>query len=83
MNIHIRRVLEEMFGAQAWSVPVLYGGTVNEGNCRELLLEGRPDGLFVGRAAWNVEGFARLIAACATIHNLPSGDPHEDRAYAS
>lgn len=65
MNAHIRQVLEEMLGAEAASVPVLYGGTVNAANCAELLTEGHADGLFVGRAAWTVEGFARLIGACA------------------
>jgi len=65
MNTHIRQVLGEILDTQAASVPVLYGGTVDEENCRELLLEGGPDGLFVGRAAWHVEGFTRLIEACA------------------
>lgn len=84
MIAHIRRVLEDMFGERASSIPVLYGGTVDEENCGELLLEGRPDGLFVGRAAWNVEGFARLIAACAAaLNGRSSGDRHGNRTYAS
>jgi triosephosphate isomerase len=28
-------------------------------------MRGGIDGLFVGRAAWHVEGFARLIRSCA------------------
>jgi len=44
---------------------VLYGGTVDVNNCSEFLTAGGIDGLFIGRAAWNVEGFARLIASCA------------------
>jgi len=66
MNGHIRGLLEEIFGPDASSVPVLYGGTVDVNNCSELLTAGGIDGLFIGRAAWNVDGFARLIASCAT-----------------
>jgi triosephosphate isomerase len=62
---HIRHVLADMFGERAAAVPVLYGGTVDEDNCGELLLDGQCDGLFVGRAAWRAEGFARLIQASA------------------
>jgi triosephosphate isomerase len=84
MTAHIRGLLEKIFGAEAALVPVLYGGTVDEENAAELLLEGRTDGLFVGRAAWTVEGFARIIASCATaINEQPSGEMHENRAYSS
>jgi triosephosphate isomerase len=84
MNAHIRGVLGDLFGAQSAAIPVLYGGAVDERNCAELLVQGHPDGLFVGRAAWHVEGFARLIAACASaINNRPQGDLHEERAFPS
>jgi triosephosphate isomerase len=65
MSGHIRGLLEEIFGAEASSVPVLYGGTVDVTNCSAFLTAGGIDGLFIGRAAWNVEGFARLIGSCA------------------
>lgn len=84
VNSHIRGVLEDIFGAAAAAIPVLYGGTVDGDNCRELLDEGRPDGLFVGRAAWSPEGFARLIAACAVEEEGgPSGDRYEQEAHSS
>jgi triosephosphate isomerase len=69
MNEHIRGLLKEMFGPSAPSVPVLYGGTVDVDDCAELLIEGRSDGLFIGRAAWNAKDFARLIACCAAAFN--------------
>jgi triosephosphate isomerase len=59
MSGHIRGCSKEIFGADASSVPVLYGGTVDMTNCSELLTAGSIDGLFIGRAAWNVDGFAR------------------------
>lgn len=46
-------------------IPCLYGGSVNPGNCGELI--GRPhvDGLFIGRSAWQVEGYLDILARCA------------------
>src|SRR5512144_1767888 len=41
---------------------LLYGGGVHQGNAAELLRAPCTDGLFVGRAAWNVEGFLALLA---------------------
>jgi L-erythrulose 1-phosphate isomerase len=84
MSAHIRDLLEDTLGAEAALVPVLYGGTVNPENAAELLLGGRTDGLFVGRAAWQAEGFARLIANCAeAISRQRSGDLHENRVFSS
>lgn len=62
----IRETLCDLFASEGDSVPVLYGGTVDEGNCTHILNEGRTDGLFVGRAAASVEGFARIVTACAS-----------------
>jgi L-erythrulose 1-phosphate isomerase len=41
---------------------LLYGGSVNQDNAPELLDEAHTDGLFVGRAAWDVDGFLALVA---------------------
>jgi len=43
-------------------VPVLYGGSVSEQNCAELIKQPHIDGLFIGRAAWNVEGYLNILA---------------------
>lgn len=47
--------------------PVLYGGSVNVANARELLSTGGADGLFIGRAAWNPTGFLELVAVGGEI----------------
>jgi triosephosphate isomerase len=60
------------------SVPVLYGGSVNAANA--LALAGQPeiDGLFVGRAAWTVEG---LLGLARAITPIVEAKPHApDRA---
>jgi triosephosphate isomerase len=46
-------------------VPVLYGGSVNPGNCEELIRQPHIDGLFIGRSAWNVEGYLDILGRCA------------------
>lgn len=46
-------------------VPCLYGGSVNPGNCEELISCPHVDGLFIGRSAWQVEGYLDILARCA------------------
>jgi len=47
------------------ALAVLYGGSVDEHNAAELVEQVDLDGLFVGRAAWEAAGLARLSAICA------------------
>lgn len=61
---HIKRLTKEICGAE---LPVLYGGSVNLENCRALIAEPKIDGLFIGRAAWKVEGFLDIIDAVSEI----------------
>ena len=44
---------------------LLYGGSVDASNAAELLAVPGVDGLFVGRAAWRVEGLLELVAVAA------------------
>ncbi|MEV6981138.1 triose-phosphate isomerase [Sphaerisporangium sp. NPDC051017] len=58
------RIAEEArrLGAGAGCRALLYGGGVDAGNAAALLRETPADGLFVGRAAWSVDGLLRLLA---------------------
>jgi triosephosphate isomerase len=47
------------------NVPCLYGGSVNPGNCAELIACPHVDGLFIGRSAWAVAGYLDILARCA------------------
>jgi triosephosphate isomerase len=47
------------------SVPCLYGGSVNPGNCEDLVMCPHIDGLFIGRSAWDVHGYLDILARCA------------------
>ena len=46
-------------------IPCLYGGSVNPGNCEELISCPHIDGLFIGRSAWNVGGYLDILSKCA------------------
>ncbi|OLP57709.1 triose-phosphate isomerase [Xaviernesmea oryzae] len=50
-------------------VPCLYGGSVNPENCAELIASPDIDGLFIGRSAWQIEGYLDILArVAATFH---------------
>lgn len=42
---------------------VVYGGSVNPDNCRELAGMPHIDGLFIGRSAWSAEGYLGIVDA--------------------
>lgn len=42
-------------------VPCLYGGSVNPENCAELIACPHVDGLFIGRSAWDVDGYLDIL----------------------
>lgn len=44
-------------------LPVLYGGSVNPQNCCSLAAMPDIDGLFIGRSAWEAQGFINIIDA--------------------
>jgi triosephosphate isomerase len=41
--------------------PVLYGGSVNPGNAAGLIRQPHVDGLFVGRSAWQADGYIEIL----------------------
>lgn len=59
----IRGAMSELFGAAGAAVPILYGGSVDPGNAASFTALEDIDGLFVGRAAWTVEGFLATYRA--------------------
>lgn len=59
----VRAALRERIGEAAAAVPILYGGSVNGSNAAELLAADGVDGLLVGGASLDPDGWA---AICAT-----------------
>ena len=73
MLAHARGVLADLLSSeQAARIPLLYGGTVNQDNASEILQQTNTDGLFVGRAAWEIPGMAKLIDICIQALILPA-----------
>ena len=74
MHARIRAAVAESHGAEAGRrLTVLYGGSVNTRNAAGFA--GKPEiaGLFVGRAAWEVESFVEVIDAFCGATSLSGG----------
>ena len=66
-----REIAHRRHGARCRAL--LYGGSVHSDNAAELLADPHTDGLFVGRAAWEVEGFLDLLAVGRAYLDSMSG----------
>jgi len=65
----IKHVAAERLGA---APTCLYGGSVRADNCAELIRRRHIDGLFIGRAAWHIDGYLDILARCRTaLESLP------------
>jgi len=70
----LRALLRERFGADVASrTRILYGGSVTPRNGPDLVALDDVDGLFVGRAAWNPDGFAQIVAEVADAARAKTG----------
>ncbi|MDQ2805266.1 MAG: triose-phosphate isomerase, partial [Pseudomonadota bacterium] len=54
----IKATLRDAMGAE---LRVLYGGSVNPGNCVALAAQPHIDGLFIGRSAWDPDGYLGIV----------------------
>lgn len=59
----LRNALQTLYDKKtAEKVSILYGGSVNPHNAAELIQQPNIDGLFIGRSAWQAEGFCQILA---------------------
>ena len=58
----ITQITQNILGRK---IPCLYGGSVNAGNCAELISCSHIDGLFIGRAAWDVQDYLGILKTCS------------------
>lgn len=63
VHAEIRRELQARVGEHAHEVPILYGGSVNASNAKSLLAAKDVDGLLVGGASMDVDGWASICEA--------------------
>jgi triosephosphate isomerase len=61
---------------------LLYGGSVSTSNAAELLRAVSTDGLFVGRAAWDVQNFLELLAIGGEHVEATQAPPNTGRSAA-
>jgi L-erythrulose 1-phosphate isomerase len=54
----IKKLVRTISGEE---LPILYGGSVNPQNCRNLAAQPAIDGLFIGRSAWDVAGYIKIM----------------------
>ncbi len=65
MHLFIRKKISELFNIKtAEAVRILYGGSVNAKNAREILAAKGIDGALVGGASLKAEDFLTIVSAC-------------------
>jgi len=63
MVVYVRKILTEQFDKKvAFSIPVLYGGSVKAENAKELMSEGEVNGFLVGGASLAAEEFSEILS---------------------
>jgi triosephosphate isomerase len=73
---NIKQTLAAELGTEmAESIPVLYGGSVNAANAPHYILRKGIDGVFVGRAALDVQSFIQLIRTVTQAYWQYTFDP--------
>lgn len=69
MTIFIKKVLSDIYGQEdAMKTKILYGGSVNFRDAKEIIVTGKVDGLLVGRESVNPEGFVEIIKTVDEIN---------------
>ena len=61
VHAFLRKQLVELFEDTGADIPLLYGGSVNLDNFIEYIDIEDINGLFIGRAAWNMESFEQIL----------------------
>ncbi|WP_128892680.1 triose-phosphate isomerase [Erythrobacter sp. HKB08] len=73
MHCAIRATLVELYGEeQGQAVRILYGGSVNADNARDLLAADEVGGALVGGASLTAESFLGIVIAAAELQDQPA-----------
>ena len=65
----IRDIINKNYGEISEKIRILYGGSVKPSNAREILSENNIDGVLVGGASLDPEGFIEIIKAGESLWN--------------
>ncbi len=65
----VRATLADLYGAQtAANTRILYGGSTNDKNIREIMAQPDIDGALIGGAALKVESYAEMVRGTAEVY---------------
>ncbi|HMO78860.1 MAG TPA: triose-phosphate isomerase [Candidatus Paceibacterota bacterium] len=68
INLYIKKILSDIYDRKtAMSIPILYGGSIDAENCKELICEGEVDGFLVGRSSLNPFVFNDILKVVESI----------------
>jgi len=68
MKLYIYKLLIERYGESvAKRVRILYGGSVEESNAKEMLTESGADGFLIGHASLVPESFAKIVSSVSKV----------------
>jgi triosephosphate isomerase len=67
ISILIRKTLAGLYGQESFSIPILYGGSVNARNTGEFLSKSQVQGLLVGRASMDPVAFGEILQSAEKI----------------
>jgi len=66
-NARHEAILQTSYSILGRNVPVLYGGSVDRSNCQAIIQCSFVDGLFIGRAAWDIDSFLDILTLCEAV----------------
>jgi len=66
MHAAIRNALVSRFGADGAAIRILYGGSMNGDNAKNLLAVANVDGGLIGGASLNADKFLPIVEAAAS-----------------
>ena len=67
-HLDVKSNLKNLFGSIGLEIPVLYGGSVNEGSAEALIQTEGVDGFLIGGASLKVESFCNIIETVAKYY---------------
>lgn len=68
VSLFIRKILFKLYRKKiSEKVKILYGGSVDSSNIKEIIQKGRVDGALVGSASWDKKEFLKILKAIEKI----------------
>ena len=67
MNIFIKKIIASKFGINVKMPKIIYGGSVNEKNVEDFLVNGNVDGVLIGGASLKLEKFLEIVRIAEKI----------------